>query len=139
MTVEEEIPICGFGLADGSMCREVRAQHRCPPHEALPCTGCRANQATHECHHHDGAVLCEACGHISPSQHGPAVDPITRAEVEIDRQIEIVLERLDASGVLPSTSVQRQDAATAVRRGLLTGIALQMLSGMARMTTQEDT
>jgi ribosomal protein L37AE/L43A len=133
----EETPICGFGKSDGSMCLDERTGTRCPAHEALVCGGCHQHEATHECRHGDGVVLCEACGHISPTQHGPAVDPTARAEVEVDRQIEIALERLDATGVLPSTPVQRADAAVAIRRGLLTGLALQMLSGMARLIKED--
>lgn len=139
MTNEKDGPICGFGKVDTSMCLSAaRSGRRCLAHSGLTCGGCRAHEATHECHHGDGVVLCEACEHISPTQHGPAIDPITRTETDLDRSIEITLERLNASGVLPSTIVQRRDAAVAIRRGLVTGIALQMLSGMARMTTQED-
>jgi hypothetical protein len=125
-------PICGYGLADGSMCVEGRVSTRCLAHEGLVCNGCRAHEATHECRHGDGAQLCEACGHITGSQHGPAVDPISVAEGEMDRAIELVLERLNATEVLPSTQVQRSDAASAIRRGLTMQLSLGLLAGMAR-------
>jgi hypothetical protein len=127
-----DTPICGFGLADRSHCMETRTGTRCDKHEGLVCSGCRAHQAIHECHHDDGAILCAACGHISATQHGPAVDPASVAEGEVDRVIELVLERLNATEVLPSTAVQRRDAASAIRRGLTMQLSLGLLAGMAR-------
>lgn len=127
-----DAPICGFGLADGSMCLSFRGENRCSAHEGLVCNGCRKYEATHECVHGDGMVLCETCGHISPGQHGPAVDAVAVAEGELDRTIEIVLERLNATEVLPSTQVQRRDAASAIRRGLTMHTTLKVLAGLAR-------
>jgi hypothetical protein len=125
-------PVCGYGLADGSMCLDDRVTNRCLTHEGLVCRGCRAHEATHACRHDDGAHLCEACGHITASQHGPAVDSLSVAEGEMDRVIELVLERLNATEVLPSTQVQRSDAASAIRRGMTMQLSLGLLAGMAR-------
>lgn len=129
-----ETPVCGFGLADGSMCVTPRAFtfDRCEPHEGLTCNGCRKREATHECLHGDGAVLCEACEHISGSQHGPRPNPRDVVDEEMSRAVELILEQLAATEVLPSTGPQRRDAANQIWRGLSNHIAMKVLAGMAR-------
>lgn len=127
-----DTPICGFGLADGSLCMNERERERCEDHEGILCGGCVRNEATHECLHGDGVRLCESCGHISPGQHGAAANPRDVAEAELDRAIELILEGLNTAEVLPSTQVQRRDAASAIRRGLTMHIAMKVLAGMAR-------
>lgn len=128
----EDQGVCGFGLVDGSLCVLPRVALRCSAHEALVCNGCRKREATHECLHSDGAVLCEACEHISGSQHGPRPNPRDVVDEEMSRAVELILEQLDATEVLPSTGPQRRDAAAQIWRGLSNHIAMKVLAGMAR-------
>jgi hypothetical protein len=133
-----ETPICGFGLRDGSMCVTQRAFSfdRCEHHEGLTCNGCRKRTATHECLHDDGMVLCEACEHISGSQHGPRPNPRDVVDEEMSRAVELILEHLDATEELPSTGPQRRAAAVQLWRGLSNHIAMKVLAGMARAESE---
>jgi hypothetical protein len=126
-----DTPICGFGLADGSMCTDPRQGRRCAKHDGLVCQGCHAHEATHECLR-DEAVLCEACEHVSNTQHGPRPNPIDVLDEEMGRAVELILERLNATGELPSTAPQRRAAAPQLWRGLSNHIAMKVLAGMAR-------
>lgn len=127
-----DTPICGYGLADGSMCLEDRASTRCVTHDGLVCRGCRKHEATHECRFGDGIDLCEACEHISPNQHGPRANPRDVVDEEMSRAVELILEQLNATEELPSTAPQRRTAANQIWRGLSNHVALKMLAGMAR-------
>ena len=131
-----ETPICGFGLADGSMCVTERTGLRCEHHEGLTCTGCRKRDATHECLRGDGMVLCEACEHISGSQHGPRPNPRDVVDEEMSRAVELILEHLDATEELPSTGPQRRAAAQQIWRGLSNHVAMKVLAGMARAESE---
>jgi hypothetical protein len=128
-----DLPICGFGLVDG-MCRmPVESGVFCPKHEGIVCEGCGRHTATHQCGRSEClAVLCEACEHISATQHGPRVDPRDVAENEMARTVEMIMEDLNATEVLPSTQVQRRDAASLIVRRLSTHVAMKVLAGMAR-------
>lgn len=127
-----DIPICGFGFADGSMCLDERTGTRCLAHDGLVCNGCHRHKATHECRHGDGRFLCEACEHISASQHGPRANPRDVVDEEMSRAVELLLEQLNATEELPSTAPQRRAAATQIWRGLSNHIAMKVLAGMAR-------
>lgn len=129
---ESDRPVCGFQL-DLGMCRAESGENSfCPEHEGRLCKGCEAHQATHVCYRDScGAYLCEGCEHISATQHGPRVSPRTVVEAEMARAVELILETLNSSEVLPSTQVQRRDAAGEIWRGLSNHIAMKVLAGMA--------
>jgi hypothetical protein len=133
MTTTEDQPVCGFGLAEG-MCRAPAPERSfCVHHEGLLCGGCQAHEATHICQRGNCLVsLCEGCEHISATQHGPRVNPRSVVENEMARAVELILETLNVSEVLPSTQVQRRDAAGEIWRGLSNHIALKVLAGMAQ-------
>lgn len=127
-----DVPICAFGLADGSLCMSERVVGRCSAHEALVCNGCHRREATHDCRHGDGMVLCEACEHITGSQHGPRPNPRDVVDEEMSRAVELILEQLNSTEELPSTGPQRRAAASQIWRGLSNHIAMKVLAGMAR-------
>ena len=127
-----DTPICGFGLADGSLCMDERVGTRCRSHEAVICHGCREHEATHECHCDNGTMLCENCMHISDRQHGPRPNPRDVVEEEMSRAIELILEQLNSTEEMPSTAPQRRVAAAQIWRGLSNHVAMKLLAGMAR-------
>jgi hypothetical protein len=129
--VTEDHGVCGFGLADGSMCVHEPIGRRCNAHDSLVCRGCGQHEATHECSR-DHIYLCEACEHISTNQHGPRANPRDVVDGEMSRAVELILEQLNVTEVLPSTGPQRRDAAAQIWRGLSNHIAMKVLAGMAR-------
>lgn len=131
-----DTPICGFGLSDGSMCRDERRVTRCPAHEDLVCSGCHVHEATHECHCDNGTMLCQNCIHISDRQHGPQPNPRDVVDGEMSRAVELILEQLNATEELPSTGPQRRAAAGQIWRGLANHIAMKVLAGMAQAESE---
>lgn len=134
--MSDDTPICGYGLADGSMCVMPREEFgdRCADHRGTACAAC-GREATHDC---EAATcghlvpLCTACVHISGNHHGRPVSPRETAEDEMARAVELILEGLNDTEVLPSTQIQRRDAAGAIWRGLSTHVALKVLAGLAQ-------
>jgi hypothetical protein len=131
-------PICGYGLADGGMCILPRAADadRCSKHRGLVCRGRCDREATHDCSApacgEVPAPLCAGCVHVTATQHGRPRTTQSAAEEEMARSVELILEGLNDTEVLPSTQLQRRDAAGAIWRGLSNHIAMKVLAGLAR-------
>lgn len=124
--------ICGYTLADRSYCKgEPLSQGRCERHAGVSCASCERFEATHDCPV-DGTPLCEQCEHVAKDVHGRRPSPQEIVLDELNRAMELGLERLSDTERLPSTGPQRHDAAPFLVQWLVNHVALKTLSGLAR-------
>lgn len=124
--------ICGYTLRDRSYCKnEPGAGGRCEDHINQKCASCGRFDATHDCPA-DGTPLCEQCEHISSEVHGKRPSQQDIVLDELNRAMELALEKLNESERLPSTGPQRHDAAPFLVQWLVNHVALKTLSGIAR-------
>lgn len=129
-----DLTICGFIQHDGSLCHATgRAPGLfCDEHDGKACGGC-GEQASRECAAPSCAtLLCPTCKHISARHHAPSKTAREATEEELVDALELILERLDAEEVLPSTKVQRAMAAPRILTTLSTHVVMKVLAGLAQ-------
>lgn len=128
---EESTGICGFQLADGSLCL-TEAKHRCILHETL-CAGC-SETATRECTI-CSVHLCHSCEHRGPGKHGKKLSVRETAEQDLTSTLREVLADAQTSGLCQLTAGREEELARFVLHQLSMHITLSILSGMAAPPT----
>lgn len=99
--------ICGFGLATGPICYEVRAgeDQFCGTHEMVStCTGC-GQRASRECDTFLGKIrcaasLCERCEHKDGGIHGLRLSAAQQARETLIGIVELSLRDAAGQGLL---------------------------------------
>lgn len=140
MTDGETTTICGFELADTSLCMAPATAIRnyCVTHCAWQCSGCKKG-AVRECPHttDDGetycrAALCANCEHRIAAGHGPKITVRDAAYEEMAAALKISLEDAAAKGFCTIPEGKADQLATKVLNDFSLHVTMKVLSGIAQ-------
>lgn len=142
MTNGESHTICGFELANTSLCLSpaLASGKFCASHDGLNCAGCD-KRATRECPQvgSDGFActvpICGHCEHRIAAGHGPKITVRDAAYEELAAALRMSLEDSAAKGLCSIPEGKADALATKTLNDFSLHVTMRVLSGIAQAPT----